>query len=75
MWLPSDESLRLLMAQIVLTGGPGNNMLGIPSDSEISNWDLRNAEVTEWWKWFTGEALEARDTPSRRADASGYRAF
>ncbi len=46
MWLPSDESLRLLMAQIVLTGEPGNNMLGILSDSEVSNWDLRNAEIT-----------------------------
>jgi len=54
---PAEANLKIFLSKLLgRDDGPG----GL-SDAELQEWQARQTEINEWWRWFTGEALKEED--------------
>ena len=51
---PAQANLRTFLAKV--TGS--DQLVGSLTDAEEGEWNRRANEQTDWWLWFTGEALK-----------------
>ena len=54
---PAQANLRTFLAKV--TGS--DKLVGTLTDAEEGEWNRRANEQTDWWTWFTGEALRVED--------------